>query len=351
MRPRIISLGMKSSTKKSGVSLGQRLRRARQANGLTLTQLAARVGSTQPTLSRIERGQGAGPKWELVAELASVLGLDLRELTPEPVDYHPVDYSPSLDAASSASFGAVPVYLEAGLVRRLQGLSPWRERTPCYPTPALTRVPPSEARDELGQDAYGLLYADLTTAPSLHIAWARPQEYRMNPAGTVRPLVVSRQVNGVVELSVSARKEEAADTQVWGEIVAVTDAVARDREAPYPARFRVECGGSDHVIEIDSDGQIHTLNHPNAKATTSLILLGAPRQRCLELWQAWQSGNSKNLVWNPILELARLSPNGARRLAGSEAVGEASGRLIGYIEAQLACTFHDGESDSGRDRS
>lgn len=60
-------------------TIGERLREARQARGLTLRELADRAGTTESHLSKLERGAHA-PSWPLIARV--LVGLDLN---PNPV--------------------------------------------------------------------------------------------------------------------------------------------------------------------------------------------------------------------------------------------------------------------------
>jgi transcriptional regulator with XRE-family HTH domain len=56
--------------------LGERIRLAREKAGFTQAQLAARIGSTQPALARLEAG-GVTPSLETLGRLAKALGLEL----------------------------------------------------------------------------------------------------------------------------------------------------------------------------------------------------------------------------------------------------------------------------------
>ncbi len=60
-------------------ALGDRLRELREARGLTQTQLAYRVGSTQTVVSRYELGHVRPPRPRL-GQLAALLGADEGEL-------------------------------------------------------------------------------------------------------------------------------------------------------------------------------------------------------------------------------------------------------------------------------
>src|SRR5579872_3558220 len=66
------------------VTLGQRLRHARRARGLTLAQVAAAVGAAPSALSLVENGRRE-PKLSLLQGLATTLETPLDDLLrPEP---------------------------------------------------------------------------------------------------------------------------------------------------------------------------------------------------------------------------------------------------------------------------
>ena len=62
--------------------IGDKIRRARKALGLTLERLAQRCGVSRSLLSQIERGQ-VNPTFSVVWNLTQALGLDLSELGEE----------------------------------------------------------------------------------------------------------------------------------------------------------------------------------------------------------------------------------------------------------------------------
>ena len=62
--------------KSSATTLGELLRSRREVAGLSLTQMAARLGISRPYLSRLERGVYANPSTKLLVHLAK--GLDIR---------------------------------------------------------------------------------------------------------------------------------------------------------------------------------------------------------------------------------------------------------------------------------
>lgn len=56
--------------------LGERIRTLREDHGVSQSQLAKRIGSTQPSIARLEGG-GVTPSLETLDRIASALGLDL----------------------------------------------------------------------------------------------------------------------------------------------------------------------------------------------------------------------------------------------------------------------------------
>lgn len=68
-----------SKTKTPKLTTGMRIRAARDAHGLTQADLAARAGSRQEHISRIERDEHE-PSLELLTRLAAALGVERRGL-------------------------------------------------------------------------------------------------------------------------------------------------------------------------------------------------------------------------------------------------------------------------------
>src|SRR5262245_21164646 len=64
---------------KIALELGDKLKRARLANSLTLTQLAQRIGLSEAFLSRLERAQAAASVANLI-EITDALGIGMHEL-------------------------------------------------------------------------------------------------------------------------------------------------------------------------------------------------------------------------------------------------------------------------------
>ena len=62
-------------------SLGNRLRGARSAQSLSLTEVAARAGISKAYLSQLEHGASTTPSHEVLRRLATALGTSIAELT------------------------------------------------------------------------------------------------------------------------------------------------------------------------------------------------------------------------------------------------------------------------------
>lgn len=56
--------------------LGERVRTLREEHGISQSELAKRIGSTQPSVARLEAG-GVTPSLETLDRIASAFGLDL----------------------------------------------------------------------------------------------------------------------------------------------------------------------------------------------------------------------------------------------------------------------------------
>jgi len=61
---------------KESFEIAERVRQAREGRGLTQAELAARIGSTQPALARLEAG-GVTPNLDTLHRIAEALGLEL----------------------------------------------------------------------------------------------------------------------------------------------------------------------------------------------------------------------------------------------------------------------------------
>ncbi len=61
---------------KAAFELAERVREAREHLGITQAELAARIGSTQPAIARLEAG-GSTPSFGTLRRIAAALGLEL----------------------------------------------------------------------------------------------------------------------------------------------------------------------------------------------------------------------------------------------------------------------------------
>jgi predicted transcriptional regulator len=61
---------------KEAFEIAARIREAREHLGLTQADLAARIGSTQPAIARLEAG-GVTPNLDTLRRIAEALGLEL----------------------------------------------------------------------------------------------------------------------------------------------------------------------------------------------------------------------------------------------------------------------------------
>lgn len=61
---------------KAAFELAERVRRARERMGMTQAKLAARIGSTQPAVARLEAG-GVRPSLDTLRRIAEALELEL----------------------------------------------------------------------------------------------------------------------------------------------------------------------------------------------------------------------------------------------------------------------------------
>ena len=61
---------------KEAFEIAERVRQAREGRGMTQAELAARIGSTQPALARLEGG-GVTPSLDTLHRIAEALGLKL----------------------------------------------------------------------------------------------------------------------------------------------------------------------------------------------------------------------------------------------------------------------------------
>ena len=70
-------------------AFGARLRRYREAKGLTLQQVADKVGCTKAYIWELEMKDGQRPSAERIQAIAKVLGVTMEDVMGEPVDQVP----------------------------------------------------------------------------------------------------------------------------------------------------------------------------------------------------------------------------------------------------------------------
>jgi len=75
-RPRSAARLRAYRSAKEAFELAERVRNAREKLGITQAELAARIGSTQPAVARLEAG-GVNPSLDTLARIADALGLEL----------------------------------------------------------------------------------------------------------------------------------------------------------------------------------------------------------------------------------------------------------------------------------
>jgi transcriptional regulator with XRE-family HTH domain len=98
-------------------SVGEQVKRLRQAKGWTQEQLAVYAGSSQPTVNLLEAGK-RNPSAATLEKLARALELEVVDLFPKPQTPQP-----SLeDAAQSEALQEALAVLFQGLARRGQGI-------------------------------------------------------------------------------------------------------------------------------------------------------------------------------------------------------------------------------------
>ena len=64
----------------SASTLGDLLRSRREAAGLSLTRMAAKLGISRPYLSRLERGEYSNPSSKILIQLSKGLGIRTEDL-------------------------------------------------------------------------------------------------------------------------------------------------------------------------------------------------------------------------------------------------------------------------------
>lgn len=75
-RPRTVARKRGYRSAKEAFEVAERVRNARANLGITQTELAVRIGSTQPAVARLEAG-GVSPSLDTLSRIADALGLEL----------------------------------------------------------------------------------------------------------------------------------------------------------------------------------------------------------------------------------------------------------------------------------
>jgi transcriptional regulator with XRE-family HTH domain len=94
---------------KQSLPLGERIRKHREAAGLSLRQLANKAGVDVANISRLESGDATKPKPETLMRLAEALGLDASELlTAAGYTAKTADALPNLPIYLRSKYGHLP---------------------------------------------------------------------------------------------------------------------------------------------------------------------------------------------------------------------------------------------------
>lgn len=103
------------------MSIGSRIKQARQAAGISQAELAAAMGITRSACSQWESNEGTGPRRERLEALAAELGVSYQWLTT----------GKKADTSGQVS-EAMPAYLTAEqleLLRLVKGLTPKQRKS------------------------------------------------------------------------------------------------------------------------------------------------------------------------------------------------------------------------------
>ncbi len=73
---------------------GQRLRERREAEGISLSEVARRAQVSKAYVSQLERGGSTQPSYSVVARLSTALGTTMEDLTGQPVVWDPTEHEP-----------------------------------------------------------------------------------------------------------------------------------------------------------------------------------------------------------------------------------------------------------------
>jgi predicted transcriptional regulator len=73
---------------------GQRLRERREAEGISLSEVARRAQVSKAYVSQLERGGSTEPSYSVVARLATALGTTMEDLMGQPVVWDTTEHEP-----------------------------------------------------------------------------------------------------------------------------------------------------------------------------------------------------------------------------------------------------------------
>lgn len=110
--------GMTESTDCSPPTLGQRLRAARMAHGLTLQQVADAVGCTKAYIWELESRPDQRPSARRMIDIARLLGVSVEYL----IDGHPMDLTAE-DSLFTRTYLALPDAERARMRRILKAVA------------------------------------------------------------------------------------------------------------------------------------------------------------------------------------------------------------------------------------
>lgn len=129
------------------MQIGEKVRTARRAKGMTQAELAKKVGVAQATVDKIERGISARSRH--LPDIAAALGIPLSEVDKDATAAPRATFTPT------ARGGGIPVYPTSETTDGLK-----MEADPY-------RVLPAPPGTEAGRGSYGLMVASRQMAPVL----------------------------------------------------------------------------------------------------------------------------------------------------------------------------------------
>jgi transcriptional regulator with XRE-family HTH domain len=121
-------------TEQDPAILGELIRQARKAKGLTSHDLAERIGLAQSNIVRIEQGHIAEPKPSILGRLAEVLDLDMADVY-EAAGYPQSDGLPSFTPYLRSRFKDLPPEARAELEQSFSHIAEKYGYDPAGPAP------------------------------------------------------------------------------------------------------------------------------------------------------------------------------------------------------------------------